>query len=184
MRRRPADAREVAGTVTVMEIDRLFGLPAHPLIVHAPLVLIPLVAGLALALALRPVWLGRFGIPLALGCIVLSVLCILATGSGEKLESHLAESDLIERHAELGEQLRNIVFLFTALVIGFVGYDRVQRRGRALPAIGMTMLAVLVGASAIGATVWDIRAGHAGAKASWSDTPTGTRPAGGEEGDG
>lgn len=74
-----------------MEIDRLFGLPAHPLIVHAPVVLIPLIAALALVPIFRPAWLTRFGLPLAVSCVVLSVLCIMAAGSGEKLESHLAE---------------------------------------------------------------------------------------------
>lgn len=80
--------------------------------------------------------------------------------------------------AELGEQMRNIVFVFTTFAIGLVGYDRLRRRGRALPAVGATVLAVLVGVSAIGATVWDVRAGHAGAKATWSDVGSGDRPAG------
>ena len=44
-----------------MEIDKLFGLPAHPLLVHVPVVLVPLAALMAIAFAIRPAWLDRFG---------------------------------------------------------------------------------------------------------------------------
>jgi hypothetical protein len=37
-----------------MEIDELFGLPAHPLLVHAAVVLLPLAATAAIGLAQGP----------------------------------------------------------------------------------------------------------------------------------
>ncbi len=156
-----------------MEIDQIFGIPAHPLIVHLPVVFTPLIVIAAIALVVRRDWLSRFGIPLVIACVVLSFLCILATQSGESLQERVRETSLVQSHADLGEQMRNIVFLFTAFVIALVGYDILQRRGRTLPAVGATILAALVVISGIGATVWDVRTGHEGAKSVWSATGTG-----------
>ena len=44
-----------------MEIETFFGLPAHPLMVHLPVVLIPLAGIIAIVFAFRPAWLDRFG---------------------------------------------------------------------------------------------------------------------------
>jgi hypothetical protein len=41
-------------------------LPAHPLFVHVPVILIPTVVIAALVLMARPEWLGRYGIALSL----------------------------------------------------------------------------------------------------------------------
>jgi len=44
-----------------VELEELFGLPAHPLLVHMPVVIIPLAGVIAVVFAFRPAWLDRFG---------------------------------------------------------------------------------------------------------------------------
>jgi uncharacterized membrane protein len=42
-----------------MDIQKLFDLPAHPLLVHVPVVLVPIAAIMCAMLAFRPAWLDR-----------------------------------------------------------------------------------------------------------------------------
>jgi hypothetical protein len=53
------------------------GLPAHPLFVHVPVILIPTTVVAAIVLVLRPAWLSRYGVALALASIVaMEPLCV------------------------------------------------------------------------------------------------------------
>ncbi|WP_320668652.1 DUF2231 domain-containing protein [Patulibacter defluvii] len=159
-----------------MEIDRVFGLPAHPLLVHIPVVLIPLLALFTIALAARPAWRTRWGVPLALANVAMLVVILLVTGSGEQLERHLGAEPLIVRHRELGEQLRLIWAAFTAVTVALAVVDRWRRSatGASWLRPAATGLSVLAVAGAVLSTVWDVRTGHAGAKSAWGDTPKGT----------
>ena len=44
-----------------MDIETIFGLPAHPLLVHIPVVLIPLCAAGAVWIVVWPSWRPRIG---------------------------------------------------------------------------------------------------------------------------
>src|SRR5471030_227620 len=46
------------------------GLPAHPLFVHVPVILIPATIVAAIVFMIKPQWLGRYGIALAVVSIV------------------------------------------------------------------------------------------------------------------
>jgi len=86
-----------------MEIGRLFGLPAHPLLVHAVVVLVTLSA---LGVAVSALWpADRWRLAwVVLGLTVVSVALVsVVSGSGEVLEEMVKESGLVERHAELGD---------------------------------------------------------------------------------
>ena len=68
-----------------MEINNLFGLPAHPLLVHAPIVLVPLCLVAAIFMAAKPEWRRRFGVPTAVLAVVAATYEIVQTGhSGAK----------------------------------------------------------------------------------------------------
>jgi hypothetical protein len=76
-RRRPSDA--------AVRITTLYsGLPAHPLFVHLPVILIPVSVVAAIVFMVRPVWFGRYGIVLALVSIVAmsSIFLTMQDGSG------------------------------------------------------------------------------------------------------
>ena len=51
------------------------GLPAHPLFVHVPVVLIPTTIVAAIVFVVKPQWLTRYGIALALASIVAMSPC-------------------------------------------------------------------------------------------------------------
>ncbi|MBW4720667.1 DUF2231 domain-containing protein [Saccharothrix obliqua] len=159
------------GLVTV------FGLPAHPLLVHAVVVLLPLSAVFAAALAVVPRWRQRYAGPL-LGVTLLGVGSVLpAQQAGEQLKARMAPSGnpLIQRHAELGNDLLPFALGFGVLVVVLVVAGRLADRERAAdgPAVPRTwrrisvVVAVLVMAAGAAATVQTIRIGHSGSTAVW-----------------
>lgn len=163
-----------------MELDQLLGLPAHPLLVHMPVVIIPLTLLLAIAAV---AWArGRSVLSLVVaGAATIGMLgAQLAVMSGEPLEERVVETDLVEQHAELGEAARTFAILVFLVAVAYVvrewrgriplpGIDRV-RALMAPRAIGIALSVALIASSAL-ATVWVARAGHAGADATWSDLP-------------
>ncbi|MCB0896882.1 MAG: hypothetical protein H6529_12295 [Nocardioides sp.] len=85
--------------------DSIFGLPLHPLIVHATVVVVPLAALLVILQVCWPrfrAWAGPLPPALSLAALVLTPL---STSTGESLEEQVGESSLVEKHAELGDQL-------------------------------------------------------------------------------
>jgi hypothetical protein len=109
-------------------LDTLFGLPVHPLVVHATTVVVP---AAALAVLLAAVW-PRFRrwagwMPLALSVLAV-VLTPLSTESGESHERRVGRSDLIETHSELAEGLLPwVVGLAVAAVLLLVVARRERR---------------------------------------------------------
>jgi hypothetical protein len=153
-----------------VEIDTVAGLPFHPLVVHATVLAVP-VAALLVALAGCWPWarerLGRA--PVAAAALA-AVLIPLSTGSGEKLERRVPETELVERHADLGGELLPWAIGLVAVAAGLWWLDRVTRSGQAMSTaivIGAGALAVAV---SLGTTVQLVRVGHSGATAVWSDT--------------
>lgn len=185
-----------------MEIGRILGLPAHPLLVHAVVVLIPLCASGVVLCALWPAARRR----LALTVLVLSAsaaaLVPFVTGSGEWLEERVGETALVERHAELGE---NFLPYAIALLVGAAAVAALRwteargeakrdandgntpnvsaRRAPRWMVIGVAVLALTTSAAA-GYQTYLV--GHSGAESVWSGLATGDgtgadQPAGGEE---
>lgn len=147
-----------------------YGLPLHPLIVHATVVIIPLAAATVLLAVLWPrfrAWAGPM--PAALSLIGL-ILVPLSTSTGETLERHVAHSALLERHTRLADGL--LPWMIALLVISLVNYA-MHRRGTTGPtprrAIRVVIAALTVLAVA-GTTVQVALIGHSGAKAAWKDT--------------
>jgi hypothetical protein len=158
-----------------LEIDRIFGLPAHPLFAHAPVVLVPLTALLALTCAISRRQRERLGW-LAVGLALASLVFVqLAIGSGEALEDAVNESPLVEDHAGMADTLLPIAAGLFVAVTAMVVTDRLllRRRGPDGPRAGarwlVAALAVAAVVSGALATAWAVRAGHSGAKAVWDD---------------
>ena len=163
-----------------MEISNLFGLPAHPLLVHVPVVLIPLAALGAIAIAVRPAWRIRFG-ALVVAIAGVGLLGLqLAMGAGEELEEHVKETEAVERHADLAGITRLSAIVFFVVVTAFVVYDH-RRRSLAIrtgpgspaavrPSRLLVALAALTVVTSILATGAVVQAGHTGAEAVWERT--------------
>src|SRR3954469_600368 len=81
------------------------GLPLHVLIVHAVVVLVPLVAVGTLLSALWPAVRRHFGALVVVGAIGATALVPIATGSGENLEGQLGVQEIVHDHSEWGERM-------------------------------------------------------------------------------
>lgn len=159
----------------------IFGLPLHPLIVHATVVFVPLAVIAVAAAVLVPRfrrWAGP--LPAALSLVAL-VLTPLSTSSGENLEHSMPHNRLIEQHAELGDQLIPFTIALFALAAAYWWLDR-RRAAAGGPGAKtrdrMRVVTALVGAlavlAAVGTGVQVARIGHSGAKAAWSGTGSGS----------
>src|SRR4051812_14465522 len=91
------------------------GIPAHPLVVHAVVVLLPLAAVGTLLVVARPAWrrqLGVWVLLLALGGVA---AVPVATQTGEQLEHAIGGSELIAIHEERAETLLIPAVIFLLL---------------------------------------------------------------------
>src|SRR4051812_36195791 len=101
------------------DLVTLDGIPAHPLLVHAVVVLLPLAAVGAIALAVRPQWRRKYSWPV-LGLTVAGVGAVpLAQKAGEQLQKKLENLDnpLIAKHADLGNDLLPFALGFLVAVV-------------------------------------------------------------------
>ncbi|WP_395658239.1 DUF2231 domain-containing protein [Nocardioides sp.] len=108
--------------------DSIGGLPLHPLIVHATSVLVPLAALLVILAVCWPrfrAWAGP--LPMCLSAVAL-ILTPLSTSTGESLEEKVGESSLVEKHAELGDQLLPFTIALFVFSAGFWWLDRQRQR--------------------------------------------------------
>ena len=163
-------------------MENLFGLPAHPLLVHVPVVLVPLAAIGVVAMAIRPAWLRTFG-PLIAALAGIGFLgAVLAASSGEELEEKRSAagetiSKTLEEHGELGDAAQWISGVFFVVVLLWVLFAWWRRRAGEeqavakvrkpkVVAIVLMVASVLAGA---GAAVSIAATGHNGAKAVWEN---------------
>jgi hypothetical protein len=143
---------------------------------------IPLCAILVLAYLLRPQWRHGLIYPTAVLVVFTMVATVLAADSGEKLEETLSASDrrspLLHKHTELGDQVKWLMIAFGIVALAFLALTWYRERTAHASGhptwtsrLGGAILALGVCAAVLGgvATVWDVRAGHAGAKSVWSD---------------
>ena len=149
--------------------DTFFGLPVHPLIVHATEVVVPTAALLLLLAAFWP----RFRrwaklLPLGLSLAAL-VLVPLSTESGEALEERVIGSALIETHADLAEGLLPWVILMVLVAaVLFLWNLKKTPTTRAPNWVALVIAVAALGASS-GTMVQAVLIGHSGATAVWSE---------------
>src|SRR3954471_2354927 len=104
------------------------GLPAHVLLVHAIVVLLPLSALLLALTALSPALRRRLAGPNAILSVLVVLLVPLTTGAGEWLESRVPETATVHAHAELGDSA--IFYALPIAALALVVWWR-QREARA-----------------------------------------------------
>jgi hypothetical protein len=180
-----------------MQFPTIFGLPAHPLIVHATVVMVPLAAAAVLLHAFWPRARARLGLVTPLAALVAVVLVPLSTSSGEQLEGTVGDTRLVQQHASLAEGL--LPWTLGLLVVAVLLWLRDRRdagrrtpgvtegRGRAASGVLLApaVIAVLALVAVLGTTQQVVRIGHSGAKAAWHNVATGSGgQARGADGDG
>jgi hypothetical protein len=151
------------------------GLPLHPLVIHAVVVLLPLAALGAVLIAVRPSWRRTYGIPVLLIAAVGVAAVPIATTSGEQLEGALpGPNPLIEIHEHRADMLLPYAIAFLVLLAVAVLAERVGARAgdgggvavttRTRVATVAAVLAALLGIVVAGLVVW---IGDAGATSVW-----------------
>lgn len=155
------------------------GLPIHPLLVHFIVVLAPLTAVLAILCAVWPAARQRLvWLVLALAGITAAVTP-LTTESGEWLEHHIDKSELVEKHAEMGDTMVYFALaLLVAAVLLVIAHLRAHR-GKPLTSALSGAIVVFVLLAGVATSVQVFRIGHSGAESAWEDalTPEGTAAA-------
>ena len=153
--------------------DLINGLPIHPLIVHAVVVLVPLAALGTIALAVRPSWRRRYGVLVVAIAALGTALTPVATSSGEALEKRVGDPG---QHAALGDQLIWFMLPLLVLAVALVVLDR--RRSDATTLV--RAVATLGIVAALATTVQVYRIGDSGARAAWGDQVSSTGTTGGD----
>ncbi len=156
------------------------GLPAHPLFVHVPVILIPTTVVAAVVFMFKREWLSRYGIALAVVSIVAmsSIFLTMQAGAALRAVLHLQgqAAILISEHAQAAHILAIVYVVFTAtLILTFAA----QRISAGMPT-GLHIvdgllssktvfagLRVVLVALSIGAAYMCFRTGDLGAKAVW-----------------
>lgn len=160
-------------------LDTVEGLPAHPFLVHAVVVFVPLTALLAVFMVLWPAARRRIAgasLFLASGTMVVTVLAAMA---GRWLQQHssmmmmMMNSALIRRHGDLGGQL---VLWFSLLNISMISWwalhtplfaDEVARFSMLIRRTAGVVAGVSTLAFAVISTWSVVLAGRLGSQAVW-----------------
>jgi uncharacterized membrane protein len=152
----------------------LFGLPAHPLLVHLPIVLLPLVGLAAIAMAFSSRVRDRIGWIVVVLAGIGFVATHLATESGEALEDSVRHTAALRDHISLADSMQPLALLLfgavlLAMLVHWWGRREVPPDGRrtTLPGWVPSVVGVVVVALSIGANVQLVRVGHNGARATW-----------------
>ena len=148
--------------------DLVKGLPVHPLVVHAVVVLLPLACLGTIAIVVRPAWRERYGVIVVACAAVATALIPVATSSGEALEERVGEPGA---HAEMGDTLLWFAIPLLLLSAALVWIDRRRRAGhdsgRADGPRVVQVVAALALVAAVAASVQVYRVGDSGARAAW-----------------
>ena len=159
-----------------MDPYTIAGLPLHPLLVHAVVILAPL-TGLAVILhALWPVAARRLGVVTPIAGLIVLILVPITINAGEALEKLVPKSTQLEHHIDLGDTLLPwaiALFVITLAVWLWTRYfnkpaaARLGRAGSLAVDIVLKAAAVVIG---VGIIVDVVLIGEAGARAVWGGT--------------
>ena len=168
-----------------MRIAKFGGLPAHPLFVHVPIVLLPLVAIGAVAMACSARVRERLGWTILGLAIVAGLSTQLAIGSGQALQNDVKPSDALRHHIAIAESIRPLALLLFLVALAVMLVDRRGRQAwpfqsgaprrasdRARAALGVAVVAV-----ALFTCVRLYQIGDSGAKATWQTQVSTGHPA-------
>lgn len=156
-------------------MDVINGMPAHALLLHFALVLVPLTAALEIVCGLWPaarrgqlLWLT------ALFAVATMVLTPLTVNAGQWLYDQSAHhSPIVREHASLGSTMNYFSAALLAVAISLVVLRAVERRSEKRRVGTHLLVAVVVLAVGISSMVQIYRVGDAGAQAVWGGHQSG-----------
>lgn len=160
--------------------DRVFGLPAHPLIVHAAVVVTPLLAVLVIVYAALPL-LGlprlrpRLDWAVVLSALAAPVCVFAAKQSGEAFSDQLFQGSvpaLVAEHERLATPLLLLTAALAVAALLLIHLTRRRGPGTGSATGPVTRLATVAVAAvavvlALAVGYYVVRIGHSGATAVW-----------------
>lgn len=144
--------------------DTFLGLPLHPLVVHAAVVLLPLAALGVIALALVARWRERYAVLVLLSLVVAFGAALVAKESGEALERVVGSPG---EHAEWGDRLPLLAGALLLVGGGWLLLEWRSREGQTRAGL-RRLLSVIASLVAVGALAVTAVTGHTGAEAVWA----------------
>ncbi|WP_341718913.1 DUF2231 domain-containing protein [Micromonospora sp. FIMYZ51] len=157
--------------------EKVLGLPAHVLVVHAVVVFVPLLVLLAVAYIALPRFRARLDWALWILAVVAPVTAWVAEESGEALqERQIARGfsgEILEKindHAEYGGLLFRYTLGLAVAVIALLVVTSRHPRVAKLPRWVSPVLSIVVVALGVVAIVYVWLTGHSGAEMVWGNT--------------
>jgi hypothetical protein len=136
-------------------------LPAHPLVVHAVVILLPLISLVLLIAPLKREWLKKWHLPILISLSATTIAVFIAKSSGDSLSAAIG---LPEFHAEWGNNLVPVAMALVGVSILYFFFAFYMHNS--ILELGLRILLSLVSVGAIAMTVV---VGHSGAEAVWKD---------------
>jgi uncharacterized membrane protein len=160
--------------------DLINGIPVHPLVVHAAVVLVPLTALGLIAMAIWPRFSARYGWLVVASGVVAAGSSFAAKESGEVLEGRVGEPGF--DHAELGDLMPIFAAVLLVAVVVLWLIDRSAPAEGPAPRRGLRITVAIVGVLiALGNLLWVYRVGDSGAKSVWSGEVSASDSQGGSD---
>ncbi|MDQ7906116.1 DUF2231 domain-containing protein [Phytohabitans sp. ZYX-F-186] len=157
--------------------EEFMGIPAHPLLIHAAVVFVPLLALAAVGYAILPFLRPHIRLVLAGLAVVGPVSALLAKLSGDAFFERMRERDrvtegfvpVIERHQDFGEMTLWASLALGVVTLALVYFVRPTAAaagpgGTRAVSVALSALSVLAAAAAL---YYVVRTGDSGAKAVW-----------------
>lgn len=161
--------------------DLINGIPVHPLVVHAAVVLVPLTALGLIAMAIWPRFSARYGWLVVASGVIATVSSFAAKESGEVLQGRVGEPGF--DHAELGDVMPIFAGVLLIAVVALWLMDRSTPAEGPAPRRGLRITVAIVGVLiALGNLFWVYKVGDSGAKSVWSGKVTASALGGGSAG--
>ncbi len=159
----------------MLEISTLFGLPAHALLVHAAVVLVPLAVAGLVATGWKQAWRNHYSLPIAAIAVAGAVFSFLAKQSGEPLKHSIRQAAdqagvvaNFGEHPEQGDTAFVFAVLFAAAAVGLWAVNR-YREKYGLPTWAPSAGYFVALIPALLALLTMVQAGHSGAQLVWQN---------------
>jgi uncharacterized membrane protein len=146
--------------------DEILGIPLHPLVVHAAVVLVPLTGVGTLLVAAVPGWRRTYGWLVVIFSAIAAITVPVATRSGKWLAEVRYGEALPERvldHQEMGDRVIWAVVPLLVLNVAMMLMIRARR-----PSAQVTAVAVAASLAAVAAIVLVVLTGHLGSENVWN----------------
>jgi len=149
--------------------EEILGLPLHPLAVHAPIVLVPLLVLTSIGYALVPKKRGHIAWVAAILAVIAPGSAVVAKLSGDAFGERTygeALPDVVVTHSTYGNRLLWSAIVTGVLTLGLIWARRGEGGTKARTWI-TGALTILVVAAAVVSAVFIFQVGHSGAEMVW-----------------